>query len=181
MVISQIIARQVPGLMYVLTCIAVYSTTGTTTADAFKQYSARLAFCQSRCCTSWKYHAVAGSDVCICITPDVLDLEVGRTAVMIEMKIMFKSYGSSHPTSAYCYIYVSFGVVLGWEKSKQIDGSDNWYQHRFVAKKVFNGKVKSYIPDFKLAFEHFSLARNRPIRLIFTQFTLVITTRGVAA
>ncbi|KAF2574256.1 hypothetical protein F2Q70_00003438 [Brassica cretica] len=26
----------------------------TTTADAFKQYSARLAFCQSRCCTSWK-------------------------------------------------------------------------------------------------------------------------------
>ncbi|KAL0754210.1 hypothetical protein Bca101_091878 [Brassica carinata] len=59
-------------------------------------------------------HAVSGSDVCKCITPDVLDLEVGRTAVMIEMKIMFKSYGSSHPTSAYCYIYVSFGVVLGW-------------------------------------------------------------------
>ncbi|WZY98616.1 hypothetical protein YC2023_070945 [Brassica napus] len=27
-------------------------------------------------------HAVSGSDVCKCITPDVLDLEVGRTAVM---------------------------------------------------------------------------------------------------
>ena len=59
-------------------------------------------------------HAVAGSDVCKCITPDVLDLEVERTAVMIEMNIMFKSYDYSHPTSAYCYIYVSFGVVFGW-------------------------------------------------------------------
>lgn len=27
-------------------------------------------------------HAVSGSDVCKCITLDVLDLEVGRTAVM---------------------------------------------------------------------------------------------------
>lgn len=45
------------------------------------------------------YHNVAGVDVCNCINPDVLDVEVQRTAVMIYEDNV-EVYDSSFPTSA---------------------------------------------------------------------------------